>query len=54
MLSYFLCDSIIVTWCIQKGVNLVYMVDQTIIGNVSATLQYFYCDQQSKKILQVF
>ena len=29
MLSYFLYNSIIVTWCIQKGVNLVYMVDQT-------------------------
>ena len=29
MLSWFLYNSIIVTWCIQKGVNLVYMVDQT-------------------------
>ena len=29
MLNYFLFNSIIVTWCIQKGGNLVYMVDQT-------------------------
>ena len=29
MLSYFVYNSIIVTWCIQIGVNLVYMVDQT-------------------------
>ena len=29
MLNYFLYNSIIVTWYIQKGVNLVYMVDQT-------------------------
>ena len=29
MLSYFLYNSIIVTWCIQKSVNLVYMVGQT-------------------------
>ena len=29
MLSYFLYNSIIVTRSIQKGVNLVYMVDQT-------------------------
>ena len=27
MLSYLLYDSIIVTWYIQKGVNLVYIVD---------------------------
>ena len=29
MLSYSLYNSIIVTWCVEKGVNLVYMVDQT-------------------------
>ena len=29
MLSYFVDNSIIVTWCIQKSVNLVYMVEQT-------------------------
>ena len=52
MLSYFLYNSIIITWCIQKGVNLVYMVDQTNtfqVYNVSATLKHFYFDQQSKK-----
>ena len=27
MLSYLLYDSIIVTWYIQKGVNLIYIVD---------------------------
>ena len=34
MLSYFLYNSIIVTWCIQRGVNLVHMVDQTNKFNV--------------------
>ena len=28
--------------------------DKQISGNVSATLQYFYFDQQSEKILQAF
>ena len=28
--------------------------DKQILGNVSATLQYFYFDQQSEKILQAF
>ena len=57
MLSYFLYDLIIVTWCIQKGVNLVYMhgwSEKQILGNVSATSQYFYFDQHSGKILQAF
>ena len=44
MLSFFVYNSIIVTWCIQKGVNLVYMV-----CNVSASLQHFYFDQHSRK-----
>ena len=41
MLSYYLYNSIIVTCCIQKVVNLVHVVDQ------------IYFDQQSEKILQV-
>ena len=48
MLSFFLYNSIIITWCIQKGVNLVYMVDQTNtfqVYHVSPTLQHFF-DQQ--------
>ena len=52
MLSYLLYNSIIITLCIQKGVNLVYMVDQTNtfqVYNVSATLKHFHFDQQSKK-----
>ena len=52
MLSYFLYNSIIITWCIQKGVNLVCMVDQTNtfqVYHVSPTLQHFYFDQQSEK-----
>ena len=28
--------------------------DKQILGKVSATLQYFYFDQQSEKILQAF
>ena len=29
MLSYFFYNSVILTWCILKGINLIYMVDQT-------------------------
>ena len=56
MLSYFLHNSVIVTWCIQEGVNLVYMIDQTYknLSNILTTLQYIYFDQQSGKILQGF
>ena len=56
MLSYSLYNSSIATWCIQKGVNLVYMVDQTNKFQIMFQLrwQYFYFDQQSEKILQTF
>ena len=53
----FLYNPIIIPWCIQKGVNLVYMVDQRNmfqVYNVSATVQHFYFDQKSEKILQAF
>ena len=53
MLSYFLYNSIIVTWCIQKGVDNGWS-DKQILGNVSVSMQYFYFDQQSVKILQAF
>ena len=53
MLSFFLYNSIIVTWCIQKGVDHGWS-DKQILGNISVTVQYFYLDQQSKKILQAF
>ena len=54
-LSYFLYNSIIVTWSIQKGEPSLHgWPDKQISGNVSATLQHFYFDQQSEKILQVF
>ena len=29
MENYFLYNSIIVAWCIEEGMNLVYMIDQT-------------------------
>ena len=56
MLSYFLYNSVIVTWCIPKGGNLVYMIDQKNKFQVmfQLTLQHFYFSQQSEKILQTF
>ena len=53
MLSYFLYNSIIFTWCIQKGVDHGWS-DKQNLNIVSVTLQYFYFDQQSKKIIQAF
>ena len=50
MLSYFLGNCIIVTWCIQKGVSLVYIVDQTNKFQVKFQLP---CSK-SEKILQAF
>ena len=49
-------NSIIVTWCIQKRdePSLHAWQDQLISGNVSATLEHFYFDYQSEKILQAF
>ena len=47
MLSYFLYNS----W---TEPSLHGWPDKQISGNVSATLQYFYFDQQSEKILQAF
>ena len=56
MLNYFLYNSIIVTWCIQKGVNLVYMVDQTNKFQVMFQLpcSIFILINKVKKILQAF
>ena len=56
MLSYFLYNSIIITWCIQKGVNLVYMVDQTNKFQVMFQLpcSIFILINKVKKILQAF
>ena len=53
MLSYFLYNSIIGTWCIQKWVDYGWS-DKQLLGNVSVNLQYFYFDPQSEKILKVF
>ena len=43
---FFLYNSIIVTWCIQKRdePSLHAWQDQLISGNVSATLEHFYFD----------
>ena len=55
MLSYFLYNSIGVTWCIQKGEPSLHdLPDKQISGNVSATFQHFYFYQQSEKILQAY
>ena len=45
MLSYFLYNSVIVTWCIQKRVGH---------GWWDKQISYFYFDEQSEKILQEF
>ena len=56
MLNYFLFNSIIVTWCIQKGGNLVYMVDQTSKFQVMFQLpcSIFILINKVKMILQAF
>ena len=45
----FFVNSFIVTWCIQKGVNLYYWSDKQFFSYLTT----FFSDQQSEKILKV-
>ena len=56
MLSYFLYNSIIVTWCFQKRVNLVFMVGQTNKFQVMFQLpcSIFISINKVKRFLKIF